>query len=277
MHDTLSLAEREAFIRTHTLFRSWSAQTTHELALLLKELSVPAGTILVQEEDLVDSLYFIIQGQAEVSHILSKAAETKIHIANLGPNDVIGLTDSGFFSNTGLRTATVVAKEAMVLLVLKLKEFDKLLKETDINYPVLKNASERFTCMIFLKENYVFQNLSHEQLRQLSHEATRLSVNQDHFLFREGDCAQTCYFLLKGKIQLLKKEQGEQQLITTLEFPAILGESVFIIENDKRNASALAQTDCELLVITKQAYQNTTSSHSKTHSILSRIFQWFKA
>jgi CRP-like cAMP-binding protein len=80
------------------------------LASLLEKAHYDVGDVIVTEGDMVDSVYFIINGTADVRHVYIENKKTVFKsIATLGEGQSIGLSATGFYSLSGLRTATVVA------------------------------------------------------------------------------------------------------------------------------------------------------------------------
>ncbi len=120
----VNLEQRKKIIRQQPVFAALSLEETEILASLLKEKKVIVGEIIVQESDPIDSVYFIVSGSANVQHITYKNGEQQTtFVAVLRAGDTIGLNDSGFYSVTGRRTATVRANESMLLLRLGLAVF----------------------------------------------------------------------------------------------------------------------------------------------------------
>jgi CRP-like cAMP-binding protein len=124
MDKAIDLNEKIAFVKKQSCFLKLSASETDKLATLLIEQHFMAGETIVTEGDLVDSVYLIIQGQADVRHITIKEGAIQINsIATLTAGAAIGLNETGFYSLSGRRTATVVAITDMVVLCLSVAKF----------------------------------------------------------------------------------------------------------------------------------------------------------
>lgn len=124
MTDAISLDFKAAALKKQTCFSQLTDEEIHVLAGLLKEKLFEAGATIVTEGDIVDSVYLIIQGTAEVRHVTIQNCEAKIEVvAKLGPEAAIGLNEHGFYSISGVRTATVVALSKMVTLRLNTAAF----------------------------------------------------------------------------------------------------------------------------------------------------------
>jgi len=88
-----------------------------ELASLMGEREIAAGTEVVTVDDDGSAVYFIEQGNADVLNDDGEASNT------LGPGDAFG--EIGLLL-TGERTATVVASTPMRLLSLSGQDFDAI-------------------------------------------------------------------------------------------------------------------------------------------------------
>ena len=247
----LSIPVREQFIKQYPLFSLLTEEDYTELAGRVEEITVESGELIVDEGALVDSVFLIFEGRAAVTRTLITIDKTEtMHIATLTAGDSIGLTEAGFFSPSGLRKAKVVASTPMQLLKLDIHQLAQFLQKPTMTYPALKSTNETIILMSFLKELPLFQHLTNEKIRQFAHHVKSVVVQPKETLFCEGDSADSCYFLLSGTVQLVTTGATQNQLIKTLEAPAMFGEGAFI-SNEKRNASVIAATACDLFLINK--------------------------
>jgi CRP-like cAMP-binding protein len=242
----------ELLISNYPLFCLLSEQDIKELALLTKEIQINAGERIVSEGALIDYFYLIRSGTAEVhKDVVTVEKSQSVHIATLGKGDAIGLAESGFFSQTGIRKASVTAQSAMNLLAFDIKSFNEFLNSPSILYPALKNMGENFLLMHFLKNSRLFQNISNAEIRQLAHNANRSLIKSGELIFSEGDSADTGYFLLSGTVEIFTHYAEQKTIIKQLEAPSLFGESAFL-NNGKRNACAQAKTECNVILISLQ-------------------------
>jgi CRP-like cAMP-binding protein len=116
---------KKALIKKQAFFSQFTDEEIDVLASLFIEQKIPAETVIVMEGDSVDSVYLIYEGKAEVQQITLKdrVRQTKV-LATLNDGGSIGLSSTGFYSLSGVRTATVVAKSEIILLRLSLAAFN---------------------------------------------------------------------------------------------------------------------------------------------------------
>lgn len=142
MDETISLDTKKEFVQRQTCFSKLTDEENEKLAALLVEKHVAAGETIVTEGDSVDSAYLIVSGSADVRHLYIKDDELKTDsVATLHAGQAIGLNDTGFYSLSGIRTATVVAITDMVLLRLSIAEFHGFsLMYSHVNEVMRQNA-----------------------------------------------------------------------------------------------------------------------------------------
>ncbi|HSW71536.1 MAG TPA: PqqD family peptide modification chaperone, partial [Gammaproteobacteria bacterium] len=246
---TTTVAERQALIKTYPCFSTLTKRQSQELAALLKEVFYAPKEVVVTQEELIDSVYFIVKGEAEVTH-LSEYKKKKIitPIGLLQAHDSIGLNDTGFYSTTGKRTATVTAISEFLVLALDLNDLHDFLKKHKLKSG-MSAASEQMLRMRLIKQSLPFSKLSHDRLQWLCERVENLSVPAGTVLFKEGDLGDKCYLVRSGKIEISTiEEDGTPHLLAILKAPYLFGEATLVTQKP-RNATALALEDSQLLVL----------------------------
>ena len=115
---------RKDLIKKQACFAKLTNEELEVLASLLTEKHVHADEIIVTHGDPVDSVYLIVEGSADVQKTtyLDGVAQKK-SLATLNAGAAIGLNETGFYSLSGKRTATVAALTDMTLLSLSVAAF----------------------------------------------------------------------------------------------------------------------------------------------------------
>ncbi len=125
MEEAVSTDQKHALIKSQPCFKVLTDNEISELSELFIDKPFKAGEVVVTEGEIVDSVYLIVSGTAEVQHAWVDNGKIKIDkLADLGPGQAIGLSASGLFSLSGLRTATVIAKTDMQLLRMNVTLFN---------------------------------------------------------------------------------------------------------------------------------------------------------
>jgi len=246
----ISLSTCQEMIRFFPCFSSLSSEQTTQLALSMQEIHYHHDEIIVNENDMVDSIYIIISGEAEVTRqqLTKRKKSINVPVAVLRVGEGIGLNDTGFYSTTGKRTATVKALTDMILLRLDIKDLYAFLKANNLELSMYA-ASLQMLRMRFIKQSLPFAQLSHERLQWLANHVKEQTIQKDSVLFRQGEEGDQCYLIRSGKIEIIHKEDdGHEKSLAILTPPTLFGEAT-LITRTPRNAKALAIEDSELLVL----------------------------
>ncbi|MES2219216.1 MAG: cyclic nucleotide-binding domain-containing protein [Pseudomonadota bacterium] len=116
---------KQELLKKQKVFARLNHQEIEILATLFREQDIKSGTTIVTEGEHVDSVYLILEGKADVRHVTLKDGQLNIQsLTTVGQGGSIGLSETGFYSLTGLRTATVVALTDMVVLRLSIAAFN---------------------------------------------------------------------------------------------------------------------------------------------------------
>ena len=109
---------------------------------------------------------------------------------------------------------------------------------------------------LFLNRNIIvkvpmFRGLSITFITALVIRLKPLLCLEDDYIIRDGEVGNEMYFLLKGHVQVIDPEGG---IIASLPAGSFFGEMA-LVYNEKRNASVRASNTCELLVLTRKAFE----------------------
>lgn len=102
-----------------------------------------------------------------------------------------------------------------------------------------------------LKKIPLFESLTEDELEEIEKICIRETHTKDTLMFFEGDPGNQCYVIIKGEVRISKfiPNIGEEAL-AVLKPGEYFGEMA-LIDNFPRSAHAIANSDVELLAITK--------------------------
>lgn len=105
-----------------------------------------------------------------------------------------------------------------------------------------------------LKEIYIFENLSEEEIERLMTVTEIQVLKQDEILFKEGAPSDALYIIAEGRVRLSKTvgSIGEEAL-SILERGDFFGE-MGLLDDSPRSADAIIHEDCKLLVIKRSSF-----------------------
>jgi putative peptide zinc metalloprotease protein len=246
---TISILKRQEMIQFFPCFANLTDAQAKEMASHMQEVRYQPQEKIVVENDLVDSIYVIVSGEAEVTREEKKKKKIiQVPIAALRAGEGVGLNDTGFYSTTGKRTATVTALTEMILLYLDLKDLYAFLQKNNLELSMYA-ASLQMLRMRFIKQSLPFTQLSHDRLQWLAQHVEEIRLPAGAIIFKQGEPGDKCYLIHSGKVEIVHHDgnQHEKQL-ATLKPPTLFGEAT-LITHAPRNATARTMEDTELLVL----------------------------
>ena len=122
-----------------------------------------------------------------------------------------------------------------------------------------------------LKNCPLFKGLNEEEIA-VYRAATRLvSYKEGASIMTEGESGETLVILIKGKVTISKKltllgdDEGDTKdktfITLTDEYKPFFGEMAMLKDDSRRTASVIASTDCEMVIMEKQSFQEVSVKH----------------
>jgi CRP-like cAMP-binding protein len=117
------------------------------------------------------------------------------------------------------------------------------------------------------REKFVAKPLSNS----LFEGATSLRLKADEALFVAGDPGDGCYRLEQGLLKVVVTSgRGEERILAMLDPGAIVGE-LAMLDSGPRSASVLAVRNCELIFISRAAFERRTIRHPEIYQYLVNV------
>ena len=106
---------------------------------------------------------------------------------------------------------------------------------------------------------YLFKDLSDEELALISDITAERDFFAGEVIFKEGDAGDAFYAVLEGKVRISKGINGAgEEALTILDKGSYFGEMA-LIDEFPRSASAVAHTDCRVLMMDKADFSQLLS------------------
>lgn len=256
INNLINEQQRQEFIDGIEAFSKFSPENKSEISNLFYEVHYYPGDSIVTQDSLIDSIYLITRGRAEViqkvkkiSKLTHKEKIVDTPIATVSAKDTIGLSDTGFFSPSGKRAASIIAVSEVRALVLDLKDLHAFLSK----HPELQSAmyadSGHMLRIRLIKQSLPFSRLSHERLEWLAKQVEEIIVPAGEIIFKQGEIGDRCYLIRSGQVEITSENNGESSnVVASLKSPTLFGEAT-LITHSPRNATARAIEECDLLVL----------------------------
>ncbi|HQU35919.1 MAG TPA: cyclic nucleotide-binding domain-containing protein [Anaerolineales bacterium] len=128
-----------------------------------------------------------------------------------------------------------------------------------------------------LRKSALFEGLTDQELQQLMEDAKPVSLRAGEFLMKQGDDGDAAFVVVSGEFEV-SKQSGQSLIKIDVRNPGdVLGEMA-LLSRSPRSASVLAITDCEVLRIAPDAFENLLSTSSTAalavlHWVMNRLSQ----
>ena len=221
-------------LRVNPLFYSLSEEERAFLNLRFKRKSYRAGKKILREGSKGDQFFILAQGECVVR---KKQGWRSIPLVHLKEGDTFG---EKALLEEGKRSATVQAKTAVVVYLLKKEDFLPVLKKYFDLLPKMKRWLERVD---FLNQVPLFSSFSQIQLLYMA-----FKMNEQRFLagetvIRQGESGDDFYLIVEGEAQVsVEKERGQSAILAYLGKGECFGEMALLLKRE-RGATVQVKTD----------------------------------
>jgi signal transduction histidine kinase len=176
-----------------------------ELAKAAVEYSVPAGTIIVNEGDEGDAVYFIVEGSVDIIKLYEDGTERFLHSS--GPGEPFG--EMALLQEGG-RTATIRAAEPLTVLKIGREPFLNVLGHS----PILSvRILVRLTGRLRHSDQQAIEDLSraNEELTRALRQLERLDKTKTDFIQVQAHELRTPVAALMGYAQMMQQNPKVQE------------------------------------------------------------------
>jgi putative peptide zinc metalloprotease protein len=242
--------QRKALIAQHPCFFSLSATEVETLARLAFEKSFSPQEIIIRQHEVVDAIYLVSSGEIEASAL--EANHETIPQSLLRHGDAIGISYTGFFSEDGLRTRTLIALTPVTLIGWTIDKFHLFVE----SHPILKQAMLRMSKMMlkmnFIKQVEPFEKLPPEQISWLAQNIDEIAVEEGTVLFHQGELGENCYLIVSGEVLISSADSSEDEReVARLTSPMLFGESILLNDTTRTSTARMTQGG-KLLLLRKE-------------------------
>ncbi|XP_043665208.1 uncharacterized protein LOC122627780 [Vespula pensylvanica] len=184
---------------------------------------LPRNRVIVRQGHEAWNLYFIINGEVNLSRVVTDniTGETmEVDMGSMHPGDIFG--EIALLHNIP-RTATIVTKTPVDLILISLEDFNEILRDNLMNeWNLLQDALVNFNYFKLwdeetIRECCILSKLKHFQANEVLLGDGKGMVNYVHFLL-EGECRMIEHILVREKptIQEMKYELYDSKTVSKL-------------------------------------------------------------
>lgn len=125
--------------------------------------------------------------------------------------------------------------------------------------------------LVVLRNIPLFAQLNEVELEKLSKISVRKRAERTAFVVRAGDSTDSLYILLNGRAKVTNTdEDGREIILAWLEAGEFFGE-MGLIDGSPRSANVVAVEACELLVLSRDAFQRCMQDNFQVAQKLMQI------
>ena len=136
--ERIEMGQYTESLKKTELFQNLSDVQLEVIESIARSGSIAAGNYLIQEDDLGQSMYLVVEGRVDVHMSIPNSEQSEV-IATLKAGDVVGEL---VLLGRARRSAHVTAKDNVKALVWKSDELSKVLSENlEIGYIIMSNLA----------------------------------------------------------------------------------------------------------------------------------------
>jgi len=257
--------ELRTLLAKNPLFSLLEEDVLNSLLPKFEFLHHELGQPVIQKGEPGDSFYVILGGRARVVATSSDGSELTLATLSRGE----------FFGERALlkdeeRSATVRAASDLVVGRLMKTDFVEVIE----TFPEAKEFLEEYVAHEamhnFLREFTVLSALTAKEVKAWVENMTQERFGAGEFIFHQGDEPDKFYVIMEGKVDILKEEDGEEELITSLREGDFFGE-LALLTHKKRFAGARAKEDVLLLSLTRENFESLVLKSDKLKDKISNV------
>jgi small-conductance mechanosensitive channel/CRP-like cAMP-binding protein len=126
------------------------------------------------------------------------------------------------------------------------------------------------TARIMLRQQALFKHLTDEQLDALLPRGRATHFGQGEKVIQQGEDGESMFILVEGKASVVAERSGTPKLLAWLGAGDCFGE-MSLLTGEKRNATVVAHTDCEVVEIGKAVLAKSLKEHPELLAQLSEM------
>mmetsp|Transcript_24296 Transcript_24296/g.24905 ORF Transcript_24296/g.24905 Transcript_24296/m.24905 type:complete len:928 (+) Transcript_24296:232-3015(+) len=227
----------------------------------MEEMIVPAGTVLIKQDDVGDSFYVVEEGQVSVTRKVNvnDPNEPSIQLAILGSNTYFGEI-ALLTQEPRTATVTVVSPNAKVLVMTKAK-FDMIMDQCSTYLFSDKKEIGREV----VNKVPLFQSLSASKRKSVLDSMRPMNFLPNTYICRQGTSGNTFYIIADGQCRVtVNAGHGSEREVTTLGPGDFFGEVALIEPSNKRTANVVSLSNVTCMTLSRADFTQLLSNVRNT-------------
>jgi len=259
------------------LFRSLSPAIMFELYFASEVFPVMSGQVIIHSGEKSETFYIIEEGLVDVYK--GKELTSDNIVTTLQRGDIFGENALRRAKHIP-RTATIVARNNGTLLAIRSELFKNILNrdgesnEMHIDSDISRMDRMRPFVQEVLSRTYLFQNLTPDQVNYIAALLEKQNIySKDSYIIHEGGTDSSLFVIEKGNVRLVRLcDDGEHREFMQMGVGSIFGE-LSLITGLPRTCSVIANEDCVILELTKEAFDKLTNQYQNLRVKIAQLVE----
>ena len=231
-----------------------------ELGLAFEYIRLNANERLIQQGELGDSLYIVLDGQLRV--IDEELDEVEQLLSFKDPGDAVG--EIALLTGER-RTASVDAVVETGVVSLSRSRLRRVAKDTpeanDVVYDAIRQRVQQSRLNHVLIRTNIFKNLEEPILKDVQAELELMTVASGDTIMKVGDLGDELFIVIGGRLRVVSPTPDQKSsYIVDTHVGQTVGE-IGLITGERRTATVFALRDSLLARLSKDAFQRLLQKH----------------
>ena len=252
-------------------YNKFDKDFVRDMAAKTRLVNLKPNETLFSQGDTPGALYMLIEGCLQMvveSRNNRKSVVQEIRI----PGEVVGLIE---LLAGGKRNATVVAVKKTTAAVLDRRDFEELLDQ----YPGMQKQfldiffqRQKRTYLAAVLPDY-FKVMDTDTFDYMESLFEWVHIKRGQMLFKKGDVGDSLYILINGLLHLVDggDENGPPERLINIVYSGQTVGEMSLLSDEIRTNSAYAVRDCDLVKLSRTAFENISEKYPEVMVAISRI------
>jgi predicted acylesterase/phospholipase RssA/CRP-like cAMP-binding protein len=266
-----SAADRIKLFDSLRCYNKFDKDFVQDMAAKTRLLNLMPNENLFSQGDTPGALYMLIEGCLQTV-VQSMNNRKNVVQEIMIPGEVVGLIE---LLAGGKRNASVFAVKRTIVAVLDRKDFEELLDK----YPGMQKQflevffqRQKRTYLAAVLPDY-FKVMDKDTFDYMESLFEWVHIKRGQTLFKKGDVGDSLYILINGLLHLVdhgKEKDQPEHLINIVYSGQTVGE-MSLLSDEIRSNSAYAVRDCDLVKLSREAFENISEKYPEVMVAISRI------
>ena len=209
--------------------------------------------------------YIVLSGKVSVFMITPDYTNSELY--SIEPDNFFG--EDIVISNEP-RESTAMACGESILLAVDAQSIKKIIASSTRTNEMLNNAFLQRKMRNNLRSIPIFTRLNEEIFNEIVDVVNVVQTKKGDVIFKQGDTGDALFMIRKGDVSVYRTMNKKDELISLLAEGNFFGEMALVL-GEPRNATVIANNNCELLKIEKKDFDTIVLRHKDLYDSIHTV------